>query len=58
MKRFNKIANIFQEYHMVAICSHCGESETDSSSREDFIKWLRSIGWSIGKQVLCTKCKG
>ena len=57
MRRFNKISNIFCESHMVAICSRCGDSETNSISRYEFIKNLRETGWSISKTVLCPECK-
>jgi hypothetical protein len=57
MRRFNKLTNIFSERHMVAICSVCGNTETNSIEREEFIRNLRSNGWSIGKRVLCSNCR-
>lgn len=41
---------------MVAICSKCGYSTTNSMDRSEFIKDLRESGWSIGKRVLCSSC--
>ncbi len=41
-----------------AECDRCGRTESFSHVGKTYIKkWLRSVGWSFGKQDLCPECK-
>lgn len=53
-----KISNPHRESQMVITCDKCNRIETEAwIYRNNFIKQKRKDGWSIGKKVLCPKCK-
>ena len=38
-------------------CDDCSEVVTyNNMSKMDFIKIIRSDGWSVGKKILCPEC--
>lgn len=42
-----------------AKCDKCGQgiAFVGVSAEKYITKWVRSQGWTVGKQVLCPKCK-
>jgi hypothetical protein len=46
------------EYQCVITCDKCGDNLIEAYwSQANTIREARKLGWSIGKKVLCPKCK-
>lgn len=50
-------------YRVVEFCLGCGTCQNNLNSLEyysqnDFLRYARSLGWSIGNEIKCPNCKG
>lgn len=51
--------SVIYECQAHAECDRCHDWEATQTMRlADFKKYLRSIGWCIGKETLCPRCNG
>lgn len=49
---------ITTEYQACVMCDICGDNYIEAFwTQKELIRELRRLGWSIGKKVVCPKCK-